>query len=161
MNSDQITPHKSSGAAPIVPRKAIFASFISALLAACAATLIWLGALSAPQTETFTFSRGIQLSTGEEERLRAFMVPAAQDAAVAVTIVGHTAQLGDANANTSLSTSRAERVAQIAQSMGITPDQISTVGVGGAAPLQQSDGQTDRAFQASLARADVTLQVRR
>lgn len=120
-----------------------------------------LGLVTAPRTDTFRFSRGTALATGEEARLRGVLAEALGDERIDVIIVGHTGSSGDAEANQDLSAERAEAVVDIARDIGLTRDRISATGVGGGDPLPKEEGEGDRAHQARLARVDVTLQVRR
>lgn len=145
----------------LLPRRAFGAAAVSALAAAATVAVIWLGALGAPTTQTFQFSRNTTFANGELVRLQGFLAPAAQDDKLQIVILGHTGQNGDATANLELSVNRAEVAAKMAKDMGIEATRISTTGLGGSAPSAKTDGQSDRAFQAGLARVDVTLRVQR
>lgn len=146
---------------PRPPRRLILASLLAASLAGGAVLLGTMGYVTAPATDSFRFARSTVFADGEEDRLRAFLLTAVQDERVKVVIVGHSGTAGDTEANQQLSLSRAEAAGQIAVSLGITPERLTTVGLGGAAPLMQAEGVSDRAWQVQLARVDVTLQVRR
>jgi len=122
--------------------------------------LAQLGGLTQVARASFRFSRGVAFATGEEARLRGFLVPALQDDRLFVTMIGHTSQSGEASANLALSLRRAEGAAQLAQSMGLPAARLNVQGVGGAAPLAKDSDESDRAFQSRLARVDVTLQRR-
>lgn len=150
-----------SDAEPRLPRRLFLAAGLSAVTTGAAVALGLLGAVSVPQTQSFAFSRGTNLASGEEARLRAFLAEATRDERIAVVITGHTGSQGDAAANLALSEERAQAVAAIATEMGVPPNAMTVAGVGGGAPLARADGQSDRAYQTALARADVTLQVRR
>lgn len=154
-------PSASPTSPGLIPARALFAALLSALTAGAIAALIWLGALAQPQTESFAFSRGTGFADGEALRLRGYLAAAAQDATLSVVIVGHTGQNGDADANLALSEARAEAAGEIAADLGIAADRISLMGVAGGDPLPKQDGQSDRAYQSSLARVDITLQVQR
>ena len=143
------------------PRRAFLAAGLSALFAGSATTLALLGGMSAVSGDTFRFSRGTSFANGEEARLRGLLASALADERLHVTIVGHTGSAGDDAANLELSNRRATFVAEMAVDMGITPERITARGIGGAAPLAQEDGETDRALQSRLARVEVTLQMRR
>lgn len=147
--------------APRPPRRLFLASALAALTAGGVTALVALGAVDQPRTETFQFARGTALANGEEARLRALLAEAAQDARIVVTVIGHSGTQGDAGANLSLSEDRAALVAEMADGMGIDDTRLSATGLGGGAPLAKPDGTSDRAYEASLARVDVTLQVRR
>lgn len=147
--------------APRPPRRLFLASALAALTAGSVAALVALGAVDQPQTETFQFARGTSFANGEEARLRALLAHAATDARIAVTVIGHSGTQGDSAANVALSEARAVLVAEMADAMGIDDTRLSATGIGGASPLPKPDGTSDRAFEASLARVDVTLQVRR
>lgn len=147
--------------APKPPRRLILASLLAAGLAGGAVLLGTMGYVTAPATESFRFARSAVFADGEEDQLRRFLLAAVQDDRVKVVVVGHSGTMGDAEANQKLSLSRAEAAGQIAVSLGIAADRLNVVGLGGAAPLTQAEGISDRAWQAQLARVDVTLQVRR
>ncbi|MEL6208706.1 MAG: OmpA family protein [Pseudomonadota bacterium] len=147
--------------APRPPRRLFLASALAALTAGGVAALVALGAVDQPRTETFQFARGTSFANGEEARLRALLAEAATDARIAVTVIGHSGTQGDNAANVALSEARAVLVAEMADAMGIDDTRLNATGIGGASPLPKPDGTSDRAFEASLARVDVTLQVRR
>lgn len=137
------------------------AALLSAGAAAGAVGLAGLGWISAPHSEAFQFSRGVSFASGEESRLRGFLSEALKDDRLRVAIVGHSGVSGDAAANLALSQQRADQVVAIATEMGVSADQITATGVGGAAPLAQQSGEAERAYQARLARVEVTLQLRK
>ncbi|MEM8916966.1 MAG: OmpA family protein [Pseudomonadota bacterium] len=144
----------------LLPRRTALAVFLSGITAALGAGLIWMGLLGAPHTETFQFVRGTTFADGEADRLKGFLAPAAQDSRLAIVILGHTGQDGDPDANLALSEARAEAAVSIATSLGIPSDRVSSSGLAGSAPINRANDQSDRAFQTSLARVEVTLQVR-
>ncbi|MEM6477775.1 MAG: OmpA family protein [Pseudomonadota bacterium] len=150
---------ESSG--PIFPRRVFVAAALSAACAGGAAGLAGLGVLSAPQSAEFQFSRGTSFASGEEARLRALLAEALADERLNVTIIGHTGDAGDPQANLALSDERAALALEIAQSMGISAAQLSAQGVGGGAPLARLEGESERAHQIRLARVTVALQLRR
>ncbi|MEM1429939.1 MAG: OmpA family protein [Pseudomonadota bacterium] len=150
-----------SDSEPRPPRRLFLAGLLAAATAGAASGLAIFGGLTGTVTQTFRFSRGTALGTGEDARLRGFLAAAAQDARLAVIVVGHTGTQGEAAANLALSEARAAAVAEIARDMGIAPPRIQAMGVGGGAPAPRETGQSERAHEAALARADVTLQVRR
>lgn len=144
-----------------LPRRAFLAAGLSAITAAAAVALVTWGALDAPQTETFTFSRGVNLVSGEDMRLRAHLIQAVADDRLRVIITGHTGSAGDPAANLELSEDRARLVADIARELGIADSHITSAGLGGGAPLPRQTSQSDRAYQGTLARVDVTFHVLR
>ncbi|MEM1274167.1 MAG: OmpA family protein [Pseudomonadota bacterium] len=146
---------------PGPPRRLFLAAGLAAVAAGGAAALGILGQVSAPGTDSFRFARGTSLATGEEDRLRGFLQRAAQDDRIVVIITGHSGTSGDAAANLALSEDRAAIAAELAADMGVAASQIRAAGAGGGAPLTQQGDESDRAWQARLARVDVTLQVRR
>ncbi len=146
---------------PRPPRRIFLAGLAAALAAGSATALATLGGLTGTTTDTFRFSRGTSLASGEDARLRGFLGAALEDERISVTIIGHSGTQGDAAANLTLSTQRAEAIAAIAREMGLPGGRVTVSGVGGGDPLPREDGQSDRAFESALARADVTLQVRR
>jgi len=145
---------------PAPPRRLFLSAILAAVAAGGAVGLGVLGQVTAPQTESFRFARGTSFAAGEEDRLRGVLAQAAQDDRVAVVITGHSGTSGDAAANLELSEARAELAAEIAAAMGIEGARISAAGAGGGAPLPQETGESDRAWQARLARVEVALQVR-
>ncbi|MEL6582968.1 MAG: OmpA family protein [Pseudomonadota bacterium] len=146
---------------PLLPRRAFAAAGLSAVFAAASVSLAVWGGMSVSESSSFQFSRGTSLASGEEERMRGLLTRALPDERVHVTILGHTGTAGDAAANLALSQERAALASDLAQVMGISPDRITAQGVGGAAPLSRDSGESDRAYQARLARVDVSLQLRR
>lgn len=146
---------------PGVPRRLFVAAALAALGAGGATALGVFGALGAPETEAFGFSRANTFATGEETRLRGHLSRALEDDRLGVVIVGHSGTLGDDAANLALSEERAAAVRALAVGMGIAPGRIAATGVGGGAPLAREPGQSDRAHEASLARVEVTLRMRR
>lgn len=147
--------------APFLPRRAFLAAGLSAVLAGGAVALGVVGGASSPQAEQFQFSRGLSWANGEEARLRAMLSQALVDDRIHVTILGHTGDAGDADANLELSQARAALAQTMAEGLGLTTDRITSAGVGGAAPLARTDGESDRAYQSRMARVEVTLQQRR
>lgn len=147
--------------APLFPRRVFVAAGASALLAGSTVTLALMGNYSTVDTDTFLFIRGVTFGANEEDRLKAHLSPALADERIHVTILGHTGELGDPSANVALSKQRAELVRQIAVDLGISADRITSQGVGGMSPSSKLEDESDRAFQARLARVDVSLQLRR
>lgn len=147
--------------APPIPRRAFLAATLAAVSAGGAVALGLLGQADVPEGDSFRFSRGTSFTDGEEARLRGFLARAAQDDRMVVIITGHTGTQGDGAANIELSQSRADAAATLARTMGVADDNILASGAGGGAPLPKPDGMGDRAYQSSLARVDVALQVRR
>ncbi|MGR3468566.1 MAG: OmpA family protein [Shimia sp.] len=148
-------------AAPAFPRRTFLAAGLSALVAGGAVGLAWLWGLSQVAARSFRFTRGTTLATGEAEALRGFLAPALTDDRLRVTILGHTGDQGDASANQTLSEARAALAADAAAALGIPRARITAQGLGGSAPLPRRDGESDRTYQARLARVDVSLQRRR
>lgn len=148
-------------ATPILPRRAFVAAGLSAVLAGSAVSLAIFGGMSKVRASSFQFSRGTSLATGEEARLRGLLAQALADERIHVTVLGHTGDAGDPAANLALSDERAAVVHAMALAAGIEPDRITLKGVGGAAPLPQVDGESDRAYQSRLARVEVALQLRK
>lgn len=158
---NQLDPQAPANGLPLLPRRAFLAAGFSAATAALGAGALWMGLLGAPQTETFQFSRGTAFANGEALRLKAHLLPALQDDRIDVVIVGHTGQQGVSEANLDLSKARAAAAANLAVELGLPRARLTVRGVGAARPLTRADGQSERAFQSSLARVEVTLQARR
>ncbi len=146
---------------PVFPRRAFLAAGLSALFAGGAVGLAILGGQSAIAAEEFQFSRGLTFANGDRDRLLAMLAQALRDDRIHVTILGHTGTTGDADANVKLSEDRAELVAGMAQSLGVTSGRVTARGVGGADPLAKLDDESERAFQSRLARVEVSLQMRK
>ncbi|MEM6276530.1 MAG: OmpA family protein [Pseudomonadota bacterium] len=144
-----------------MPRRAFVAAALSAVCAGGAVALAIFGAVDAPETQSFQFSRGTTLQPGEAERLEAMLSAAALDDRIVVTIIGHSGTTGDSGANDELSFQRATVVVEAAAALSIARGRLTAIGLGGAQPLAQNEGEGDRAYQARLARVDVSLQVRR
>ena len=146
---------------PTLPRRAFLTAGLSAVLAGGLVGLGVIGGLSAVEADTFQFSRGLSFANVDEARLRGLLSRALPDERIHITILGHTGDAGDASANLSLSEERASLVEEMALDLGIARDRITSRGVGGASPLPKTDGESDRAHQARLARVEVALQMRR
>ena len=144
-----------------LPRRAILAALFSAATAAAAVGLVQYGGMDAPTRDSFQFSRGTGFAEGEQARLRGFLSPAISNDRLAVVITGHTGSAGDATANQRLSEARAATAAAIAYELGIPETQVIAAGVGGADPLPKADGTSEREYQSTLSRVDVTLRTLR
>lgn len=156
------TPTQSqTDPSPVFSRRTFVAAAVSAVVAGGAVTLGILGGVSRVKSDSFQFSRGLNFAAGEEARLRGFLADALSDERIYVTVVGHTGDAGDAAANLELSEGRGAKVVEIASETGLSADRITALGVGGANPLPREDGESDRAYQARLARVEVALQLRR
>ena len=147
--------------APLLPRRAVFAAFLSAICAGTTAALITIGNMSSVDSSPFQFARGTTFASGEESRLRGFLSSALSDNRIQITILAHTGSAGDEEANLSLSEERVAIARDIAIDLGISNDRITARGVGGSAPLSKREDESDRGYQSRLARLDVALQLRR
>lgn len=146
---------------PPLPRRVFLAAGLAALVAGGAVALGILGQVTAPSSQEFRFARGTSFATGEEDRLRGVLTLAAQDDRITVIITGHSGTTGDADANRALSDERAALVRDIALELGVDASRLTAAGIGGGAPLAQGADEGERAWQARLARVEVSLQVRR
>jgi flagellar motor protein MotB len=147
--------------APVLPRRALVAAGLSASFAALVVSLAVLGGMSKAQSSSYQFSRSISFASGEEQRLRGMLAQALPDDRVHITVLGHTGTVGDIEANLALSEERAALVEEIARELGISSNRMTVSGVGGAIPLQRETDESERAYQARLARVDISLQLRR
>ncbi len=140
-----------------VPRRAFLGAGLVGLVAAAAGGLGFAGFSRRPQSTDFRFSRGTSFAPGEDARLNAHLASIAADPRLSVQIIGHSGTEGDGAANIAVSQDRADLVAGMAQSLGLTPDRVTAVtGVGGAAPLARPDGMGSREYERSLARVTIT-----
>jgi hypothetical protein len=146
---------------PILPRRAILASILSAGLAGAGLMLSIWGGVSRVRHDSFAFFRGEQFAQGEEERLGGLLAQALSDERLFVTIIGHAGTVGDSMMNVKMSSIRAEKVAGIAKEIGIPDSRMKVASVGGAQPLPKKEGESDRAYQSRLARVEIFLQVRK
>ena len=146
---------------PMLPRRAFLAATLSAITVGAAGALAWIGGLGAPQTESYRFSRGTNLAEGELARMRGHLARAVQDTRFDVVIVGHTGDQGDGAANLALSTERAEVAAAEARQLGLEDSRLTIIGAGGGSPMARGPDQSERAYQASLARVEITLRPQR
>ena len=145
---------------PGPPRRLFLAAGLAAIAAGGAVALGLAGQVTAPTSDSFRFARGTSFANGEEARLRGHLRQAVIDDRLTVVIMGHSGSTGDAEANLELSESRAEMARAIALELGIAADRIRMSAMGGGAPLPQESGESDRAWQARLARVEIAMQVR-
>ncbi len=145
----------------VFPRRAFVAAVLSGVTAASAIGLGIFGGLSTPDSQNFSFSRGVTWAAQDGERLRGFLAKALVDDRIHVTVFGHTGSAGDPAANLDLSERRAEMARAVAQDLGITADRMTVQGLGGGSPLPKTDGESERAYQSRLARVEVILQMRK
>lgn len=143
---------------PRLPRRIILAVILAVAAAGVAVGLVSFRVVTAPETESFRFSRGTAFAAGEAVRLKGFLAPAVQDGRTSVIIVGHSGLQGERAFNLALSEKRAASAQGIALEMGIAPERVSAMGVGRDAPLPRETGQSEDAHEARLARVEVTLQ---
>ena len=146
--------------APPVPRRLFLAAGLAAIAAGGAVALGIMGQVTAPASDSFRFARGTSFANGEEDRLRGYLQPAVADDRMTVVIFGHSGSTGDAEANLALSEERAIVARDLALQLGIGGDRIQVSAMGGGAPLPQEAGESERAWQARLARVEITMQVR-
>ncbi|MGP6085757.1 OmpA family protein [Antarctobacter jejuensis] len=147
--------------APGLPRRAVIGAVLVALSLGGAAALGIAGAALSPASDDFFFSRGTSFAKGEEARLKAKLAELAADDRITLRITGHSGTQGDDSANLDLSEQRAEAARSVARAAGFPAERVDWVGgVGGGDPLSQKDGESDRAYQAGLARVTLDWQVR-
>ncbi|WP_366524395.1 OmpA family protein [uncultured Roseobacter sp.] len=156
-NSDQERSRRTHR--PPLHRRAFVGAVLSACCVGTLSTLGLIGARDAPETASFTFSRGTTFDVGQEQELREYLARLAADARIAILLSGHTGTRGDQQANIALSRSRARAVALIAQDLGISQDRIRIAATGNAQPLPRPAGLSDREYQSMLARVTVSTQV--
>ncbi|MGF1623362.1 MAG: OmpA family protein [Alphaproteobacteria bacterium] len=103
------------------------------------------------------FARGAELGPGSAAAIGEVAAAAlAWDDAV-ILVTGHTGTRGDPEANLALSLERAEAVRDALVAARVPAGRIVTVGAGAEMPLPQDGGETDRAYQLRLGRADILL----
>lgn len=145
---------------PKTPRRLFLAAGLAAVAAGGAVALGLLGQVTAPESDSFRFARGTSFAGGEEDRLRGYLRAAVVDDRIVVMILGHSGSSGNAAANLDLSEERATAARAIALDLGIEAGRITMSAMGGGAPLAREEGESDRAWQARLARVEIALQVR-
>lgn len=151
----------SGPSAPGLPRRAVIGAFLVAAALGGAAALGISGAALHPRSDDFLFGRGTSFSSGEEARLKARLADLAADDRIVIRIIGHSGTQGEEAANLALSEQRAEAARAVAQAAGFPQRRIDWVGgVGGGDPLVQDADESDRAWQARLARVTLAWQVR-
>lgn len=159
--TSQTDTRTSGQSSPGLPRRAILGAVLVAAALGGAAALGIAGAALRPSSEDFAFSRGTSFANGEEARLKARFSELAADDRIVLRITGHSGTQGDEAANMKLSDERAEAALAVARAAGFPQRRIDWVGgVGGGDPLPKVDGESDRAWQARLARVTVAWQVR-
>ena len=146
---------------PILPRRAFVAAGLSAILAGSAVSLAIVGGLSETERGVFQFSRGVTFANGSEAQLQELLSRALADERTHITVIGHSGTAGEAQANQQLSDERADVVVAMIAKMGIPSERMTAQGVGGASALPKNEGESERAYQARLARVEVSLQKRR
>ena len=157
----QSQPPVVKQSAPGLPRRAVLGAVLVALSLGGAAALGIAGAALSPASEDYFFSRGTSFAKGEEARLKAKLSELAADDRIILRITGHSGTQGDESANLDLSEQRAEAARNVAHAAGFPAERVDWVGgVGGGAPLPKEDGESDRAYQAGLARVTLDWQVR-
>lgn len=115
------------------------------------------GELERPVTVTVLFDRGLEVSDdGEGAVIKAAKESLARPDA-SILISGHTGTRGDGDANRALAESRAESIKDRLAAEGVDEERIETIGLGGAEPLEQEEGESDRAFQRRLARTEILI----
>lgn len=160
MNTETET-RPSGPSSPGLPRRAVIGAILVAAALGGAAALGISGAALYPASDDFLFSRGTSFSNGEEARLKARLSQLAADDRIVIRLTGHSGTQGDEAANLKLSEERAEAALAVARSAGFPQRRIDWVGgVGGGDPLSKTDGESDRAWQARLARVTLAWQVR-
>ncbi|MEO0911673.1 MAG: OmpA family protein [Pseudomonadota bacterium] len=156
MPSPPVKPLQAS-APQTVPRRFVVGALLSGVIAASAVGLGYFGAISAPKTESFRFSRGTQFAPGEEARLRAYLAGFAAEQRLHLRISGHTGTAGDTTANFDLSLARANAAMEIVRALGIPESRVDFVGgFGGTAPRAKAQDEGTREYERALAR--VTLE---
>ena len=146
---------------PPMPVRAILGAVLAGIVVAALVALDILGAASAPDTQTFRFTRNTTFAPGEEMRLRGFLTEVAENPELLIRITGHTGLQGAEDANTALSEARAQAAEQIAEEIGIPAARILSVeGVGGGRPTPRDQSQAEREWERAQSRVTVSAQVR-
>lgn len=115
------------------------------------------GELERPVTVTIPFERGVRIDDDAKALVALAYKESAARPDASVVISGHTGSRGDSQANMDLSEQRANTVATLLSDQGLDPDRMETVGLGGAQPLPEQEGESDRAYQRRLSRVDVLI----
>ncbi|MEM0977368.1 MAG: OmpA family protein [Pseudomonadota bacterium] len=140
-----------------LPRRIVLGSIMAAGLVVFASSLGYLGYGEAPKSADFRFSRGTDFAPGENAAAMGMIAQYIVRSDIGFHVTGHTGTTGDSAANLTLSQTRADLVRQMMVDQGVSADRIlSSVGVGGGAPLPRSADQTDREYQRGLSRVTIT-----
>lgn len=103
------------------------------------------------------FSRGAELAPDAAAAIAAAAAEALEREGAVVLVTGHTGTRGEPEANAALSLQRAEAVRDALVAARLPAGRIVTVGAGADQPLAQEAGETDRAYQLRLGRADIVV----
>lgn len=136
--------------------------FVASVAVFIAITMDFIGKANTHQPIVLQYSRSTNLSSGEQERLDAFIGQTIGEERILFHVLGHTGERGDVAANLDLSKKRAAHVADLLQKAGVSDDRISFVdGVGAADPLPALSDETESARQRRMARVVVTVVVKK
>jgi outer membrane protein OmpA-like peptidoglycan-associated protein len=140
-----------------LPRRFFLGAALAGISVAAATGLGLVGAGQQPSTDSFRFSRGVSFAPNEESRMRTFLAEIAANDRLGLRITGHTGTAGDADANLTLSLSRAQAAQDAVTALGIDESRVLFVGgMGGTAPRAKLSDEGDREYERALAR--VTIQ---
>lgn len=103
------------------------------------------------------FGRGDEFGPGADPVIAEIAAEALDRSDAVVVVTGHTGSRGDPDANLALSLERAEAVRDALVAAAVPADRIVTVAAGADQPMAVETGETDRAYQLRLARADILL----
>lgn len=103
------------------------------------------------------FSRGVTPSGDFDNTVAEVVRRLEAENDLIVVLRGHTGTLGESDVNKDLGRRRAQAVKDSLVDRGVTPGRISVVAVGGSEPLEQTDGESGRAFQRRLARVQAVF----
>ncbi|WP_111497910.1 MULTISPECIES: OmpA family protein [Marinobacter] len=115
------------------------------------------GALEQPVSLTVLFDRGTDLDDDAAMIIAKAVRESLARPEAGILVTGYTGSRGDEQANLALSERRAEFIKSRLEDKGIEPERIDTVGLGGTEALERKEGESDRAYQRRLARADILI----
>lgn len=117
----------------------------------------WLMQTKLDQNLSVGFVRGTTLTESAAGTLDAVAALKREHPSAIISLTGHTGTAGEPALNLSLSQERAAQVRDQLIERGVPGEAISADGKGGTDPLPQTADESERAWQARLARVDIQI----